>query len=354
MGVFSWNCAHCQHSILAQSDPGINDWMEHAVVLTTYGIYEGKYDGYGGLEGGYAEEDGEYTEELHHGRGIMVHEACWEVAGKPEFSYYSERGMSSPPARDQGYFFDEEHDMIDPRITDLGERERLLDEGRRVRARARYDAKARDVGEAMAKAARLPPDDRWQVRFSIWEPKGLQTDFLIVNSILGFGVVEKGLTSKEAAVARARELYLQWIESEEFTTLHLHVRVLYDISQRAYLENLKEKGRYHTAAANVLGDSIRRDGRDWAGTRTVYSVQDTVTCLTVVTMDGPNEALGRKTFLPQEGYEGNTSPEWEARAQEVHAATRESARLAVAEAARLEGEWVAAGYPLPGPNQGDE
>jgi len=95
MGVFSWNCKHCDHPILM---PGVteseNKWMNDAVaLLPNGGMLKGEYDGYGNVCGGDIFENGEPE---------VYHTECWVRAGKPtEFTGASEN------ARDQGYFFDD-------------------------------------------------------------------------------------------------------------------------------------------------------------------------------------------------------------------------------------------------------
>ena len=69
-----------------------------------------------------------------------VHKACWEIAGKPGYGHY---GSNSEDAEDQGWFFkDGDHDMIDPRIKDEAERNKLLEEGIKARIQLRHNQKA--------------------------------------------------------------------------------------------------------------------------------------------------------------------------------------------------------------------
>lgn len=102
MGFFSWKCRACGHSILASCavDREINGWMNKAVAINYDGdMVIGSYDGYGEVDG--TDVDGR----------AMWHKSCWEVAGRPGFD------RPSAAAEDQGYFFDTEHDMLDPKVT---------------------------------------------------------------------------------------------------------------------------------------------------------------------------------------------------------------------------------------------
>lgn len=111
MGLFSWVCEHCAHSLLSSpaTTAGINEWMSQAVVITPKGdFHSGEYDGYGHIGGsGWEEWDG----------GTVYHRACWEVDGKPlDFKGASES------AEDQGWFFDDgAHDLADPRSMSPGQ-----------------------------------------------------------------------------------------------------------------------------------------------------------------------------------------------------------------------------------------
>jgi hypothetical protein len=100
MGFFSWDCKGCGHPMLSRHATNkINEWMNDVVVLEKSGnAYMGKYDGYGRV--GNAEIQ-------THGP-CCWHKACWEKAGKPEYSEASEM------SEDQGYFFGDEHDMKEP------------------------------------------------------------------------------------------------------------------------------------------------------------------------------------------------------------------------------------------------
>lgn len=104
MGMFSFECRGCGHPMLCRSstDKGINEWMTDCVVLKANGDrLSGEYDGYGSL-GGWDACSCDYD-------GAWWHLACWEQAGKPEYD------EDSPPAADQGHFFEDgAHDMLEP------------------------------------------------------------------------------------------------------------------------------------------------------------------------------------------------------------------------------------------------
>lgn len=91
MGMFSWDCPVCHHSIRSNhSTNKTSQWMAQAVaVLDNGSTLVGEYDGYGRV--GSSELDAGDTFALYH-------HACWTLAGKPEFT------KPSKYARDQGFF----------------------------------------------------------------------------------------------------------------------------------------------------------------------------------------------------------------------------------------------------------
>jgi hypothetical protein len=148
MGFFSYKCKECGHPMLSHGavDKGINEWMVEAVALTTDGSRMiGEYNGYGRVVGGEDDEfDYEFDYEFDDETAAWVHKACWESAGKPDYDHY---GSGSDDAEDQGWFFkDGDHDMIDPRIKDEAERNKLLEEGIKARIQLRHNQRA-EAGE---------------------------------------------------------------------------------------------------------------------------------------------------------------------------------------------------------------
>ena len=107
MGLFSWNCRGCAHPALNDraTDKEINAWMSDVVVMFEDGSRAfGSYDGYG-RAGIWDQSDGQ-------DEPCLWHQACWEIAGKPDYD------RPSDGAADQGWFFDDgDHDMLDPRLT---------------------------------------------------------------------------------------------------------------------------------------------------------------------------------------------------------------------------------------------
>ena len=98
MGLFSWQCKKCDHSIKAPYNiPAGWEYMTEAVVLR-----EGKepvigeYDGYGRVND---EEINWHLEEPE-----MWHKKCWENAGKPQYS------GDYDSAEDQGFFYNDPTD----------------------------------------------------------------------------------------------------------------------------------------------------------------------------------------------------------------------------------------------------
>ena len=95
MGLFSWNCKHCDHSIKSPYNlPAGWEYMNEAVLLEPNGnIITGDYDGYGRID------DREVNWET--GEPELWHKKCWENAGKPQYS------GESDSAEDQGFFYDD-------------------------------------------------------------------------------------------------------------------------------------------------------------------------------------------------------------------------------------------------------
>lgn len=132
MGYSSYLCKHCSHAIVSadSTDEGINEWMAEAVMMADDGSQriEPKFSGY--------PEDRFFD-------AVWAHKACWELAGKPEFSAYD-----GPSEYDPNQGCGGKHVLvIDPRITEETERARLLEEGLKLRAEKIYARNAREVHE---------------------------------------------------------------------------------------------------------------------------------------------------------------------------------------------------------------
>jgi hypothetical protein len=92
MGLFSWNCKKCDHSIKVAPTPDGWQYMNEATYLKPNGsVVIGEYDGYGRIDG--CEIDWE------SGEPEVWHKRCWENAGKPSYTGPSKH------ADDQGYFY---------------------------------------------------------------------------------------------------------------------------------------------------------------------------------------------------------------------------------------------------------
>ena len=99
MGLFSWNCKKCDHSIKSPYNvPTGWDYMTEAVILREgeNPIY-GEYDGYGRIGAFEVNSFGGDEPE-------MWHKKCWDNAGNPEYS------GGSKYADDQGFFYDDPSD----------------------------------------------------------------------------------------------------------------------------------------------------------------------------------------------------------------------------------------------------
>ena len=97
MGLFSWQCKKCDHSIKSPYNlPDGWEYMNECVYLEPNGnIIMGKYDGYGRI--GPAEVEVNWE----NGEPELWHKKCWENEGKPAYSGQSDH------AEDQGYFYDD-------------------------------------------------------------------------------------------------------------------------------------------------------------------------------------------------------------------------------------------------------
>jgi len=266
MGFFSYICKECGHSILSpySVDPEINAWMKDAVVLSPCGSRViGEYDGYGRVGGGY-EDDHSYD-------GVWLHQACWEKAGKPEYDHYD---GPSKGADDQGYFFRYEHDVIDPRITDLAERVRLLDEGKTARAQRWYDGHATDVYEWLYEAPEWKdPEDvkePWRQRFSYresiaWdeekdEPlldengKRYKEGFNIWDKLDSDAEYPKFMGTENELKAHLAAKWATFVESDECRAYIVRAEELRGEARLRRLAELKEEGRYEASRRLVRLD----------------------------------------------------------------------------------------------------
>jgi hypothetical protein len=108
MGLFSWNCKKCEHSIKSPYNlPTGWEYMNEVVYLRKgHEPVIGKYDGYGRIEG--VEESAPTalsTYNMQDDIGFdsdpeVWHKVCWENDGKPGYTSTSEYSS------DQGFFYD--------------------------------------------------------------------------------------------------------------------------------------------------------------------------------------------------------------------------------------------------------
>lgn len=98
MGLFSWECPRCSHSIKSPYNiPTGWEYMGEAVYLRPKkDPVIGQYDGYGEIEGHHVHWEDSEPE--------LWHKVCWENAGRPEYS------GASAHAEDQGFFYDDPTD----------------------------------------------------------------------------------------------------------------------------------------------------------------------------------------------------------------------------------------------------
>lgn len=362
MGFSSYDCKHCDHPALCAqaANEGINGWMKHMVVLAKNGSRVMiEFDGYSGHVG--------ESLDLPYGETVWVHQACWEVAGKPEFDAYDGPSRSSD---DQGWFFDDgDHDLIDPRIKDDAERARLLAEGVERRTQARYTQRARDVHEWFDKEEseyhrELHGDQMWKLRWTARNEILRDGDGEIVrdgrrpkydenlwrlDDKLDVSAEPQFKGTEDELNAHMNAEWARFRESDECAAYVAHREAEIAKYRAEQHEKFKAEGRYEVSRGPApSGDTIKTEGeRDWTGSRSIYRVEDRLTYETVVEMDGPDKALGVKTFIAdkERTEKGYASVEWEARIEDVRAAGRESRRLAEEEAQRLNDKWAADGYP---------
>ena len=110
MGLFSWDCEGCGHSLLKpdSTDYGVNAWMTNTVAVLKSGkIVEGFYDGYGRLTPNRREaiefdktNAVSINPDTRDSSPTVYHRACWELLGQPDA--YKGPSQSSD---DQGHFF---------------------------------------------------------------------------------------------------------------------------------------------------------------------------------------------------------------------------------------------------------
>ena len=111
MGFFSWNCNECKHPMLSKyAINDINSWMTNVVVIEAGSgrLMRGEYDGYGRVDGreirlGEWRDSSDLVNDP-----CCYHDACWVKADKPTSHVPSES------SDDQGFFFDDEHNMEHP------------------------------------------------------------------------------------------------------------------------------------------------------------------------------------------------------------------------------------------------
>ena len=96
MGLFSWQCKKCDHSIKSPYNiPAGWEYMNECVVLQEgEEPVIGEYDGYGRVGALEVNSFGDDEPE-------MWHKKCWKNAGKPEYT------GGSDYSDDQGFFYND-------------------------------------------------------------------------------------------------------------------------------------------------------------------------------------------------------------------------------------------------------
>jgi len=360
MGFFSWNCKECDHSVLSvhSTDPEINAWMKDAVVLGPGGDRVlGEYDGYGNV-GGQDRTDLSDSQ-------VWLHLACWEVAGKPEFDHYDEGSRS---ARDQGFFFGREHDLIDPRISDPDERARLLAEGIETRDKRWYDGRARDVAHwiEMGTGSYLGDDEKiWSQRFSFgkvreegrrlesgkWHAPAIQDEWYINDrwEPEDGGLGEIKFHGKHAELlAHIDGLWAAFAASPECAAYLARAKEMSAAAQARWISALREEGRYEVTYKETMLPSDKIDGRSMG--RSMYYVRDRLSHGVAAVFDWPSdgELAGReftRSTDPDTDFQGTVSPEWEERIPKIQAMHRTLHHAADEAAKTFNEQWAEAGYP---------
>lgn len=337
MGYFSYDCKECGHPLLSPeaSDEGINNWMTHGVALFEDGGRAfGTYDGYGRLGS---------TEELEG--AACLHRACWEKAGEPEFDHY---GSGSQSAGDQGFFFDDgDHDVIDPRITE--NREQILAEGVAKREKRRFDHKAQEVRRWIKDGPIDEKEPAWTQRFRVSHKfsgrAAIRGQWVMHDRDYEFFQADETRTfhgTEEEAHALCAKLWDEFVASDKCKAYLARAEELRIEGLKKYAADLRSKGRYEVSygSSRKGGDTV---GNGNPCSRSLYYVSDRLTFERVAIFDFEGE---NKHFESDIYYEGNHSPEWEARVEENRADERARRAKAEAEAQRLEAEWAAQGKPI--------
>lgn len=163
MGYSSYLCKHCNHSVLSSdaTTPGINEWMASVVMLSPNGsrLIEPSYSGY----------EGDY-ERFSMNKSVWVHEACWELTDRPEYSAYGEGSKYDPHQGGGGrHAF-----IINPRIKDEDERARLLAEGLERDKQLGRKMKARALADWLEQLEvdyyrKMYNGEMWRLRYSYFE-----------------------------------------------------------------------------------------------------------------------------------------------------------------------------------------
>lgn len=341
MGMFSYECKECGHPMLSPeaTSEGINEWMSDAVALSRDGDRAvGTYDGYGRADG---YEVGDCGMDV-----AWVHRACWEKAGRPEWSRY---GSPSASAGDQGWFFDDgDHDLIDPRVEDEGERARLLAEGVERRSRMRHDQRARKVARMFEEREDDAPAWRRRYKVSSYENRDGALVVYAIDDLTGEEVSGE-FGSLEEIESHCASLWAAFVDSEEARAYLARATEMRREAREAFLEKMRVEGRYEVSYRTVKGDRIE-DGPDdelpWQGSRRTFYVVDRMTCDRHPLPASPVEELGIETYRRDPEWEGEYASEaWARRVEEVREATRREREMAEDLASRLQRDWIDRGAP---------
>ena len=110
MGLFSWDCVGCGHSLLKpDSTDHINDWMSNTVAVLKSGkLAKGFYDGYGRLvptRRDALDFDTSNATDINPATRddspTVYHRQCWDLLGQP-----TDYAGASQSSDDQGHFFE--------------------------------------------------------------------------------------------------------------------------------------------------------------------------------------------------------------------------------------------------------
>jgi hypothetical protein len=273
-----------------------------------------------------------------------LHRACWEMAGRPDAEAFEK---PSKTISEEGYIQRESLWVITPDVTDEAERTQLLADGKVAHEKRVFDQMATELDNHIETNPEYMDEDEREFPYrQLFRVSAWSGNVTIIGRLRNDYHEFDG--TPDEAEAECKRLYEEFMASDECKALKARRAELTAIWEAKQLAKFKEEGRYEVSRRPAKGDTIKTEGeRDWTGSRSFFTVSDKLEYETIEEFDGPDKALGRKTFIADEERteKGYASKEWEVRLDAIHAAMDESRNMAQALADRLNQEWADAGYP---------